>query len=108
MLSRLAPVDRLTLGFIGALVLVALGRHPHPLPIVVPATLLMIAVVATAQRASRSRLSRVVHDFFPVVTIIVVFELAGPVIAGVNPVRWDTTMAALDQRFFGELWDAWF
>jgi membrane-associated phospholipid phosphatase len=107
-LSRLAPVDRLTLGFVAALALVAIVRHPHPLPIVVPSVALMIAVVCTAERRARSWVGRVLHDFFPVATIIILFELAGPVIAEVNPARWDTTMAALDRRLFGELRDAWF
>ena len=40
--------------------------------------------------------------------MIAIFELLGPLIEAVNPVRWDATFARLDARLFGRLPAAWF
>jgi membrane-associated phospholipid phosphatase len=57
--------------------------------------------------ATRRPVWRVVHDFSSVVLLIVIFNAIGPLIEGTSAVRWDTTFAALDERWFGILPELW-
>jgi membrane-associated phospholipid phosphatase len=50
---------------------------------------------------------RVVHDFSPILTVVVIFNSLGPLIESVRPERWDATFAALDALLFGSLPDLW-
>lgn len=106
-LAALTPTDRMTLAFLAALAVVALARHPQPAPLVAAATALAAGLGAAAWARSRSRFGSLVHDFFPIVSLLVIFDLAGPLIAAANPARWDETLAVLDRRLFGALPAAW-
>jgi len=79
----------------------------HFVSLLAPITLLGGAIAIVA-RSCRSPRTRIVHDFFPVIAIIVIYELLGPIIPVVNPARWDGTFAALDARLFGQLPSVWF
>jgi membrane-associated phospholipid phosphatase len=102
----LDATDALLLAFLAGLATLTLARHVASL--LAPTALLGAAIVFVAAWSRRSQRARVVHDFLPAVAIIAIFELLGPVIAQVNPARWDTTFAALDARLFGRLPSAWF
>jgi len=102
----LVATDVLLLAFLTAVATLTLVRHVASL--LAPMALLGGAIVLVAAWSRRSQRARVVHDFFPVVATIAIFELLGPVIPAVNPARWDTTFAALDARLFGRLPSAWF
>ncbi len=104
----LAAVDRMTLGFVGALAALAFLCHARPWPLVMGLVALALAIVATARWATRSAIGRVVHDFFPIAGMITIFSLAGPVIGAANPTRWDASFATLDVRLFGAFPAAWF
>jgi membrane-associated phospholipid phosphatase len=97
--------DVLLLAFLATLAALAMGhRQPGLVP---PIALLGGAIVSMAAWARRVERVRVLHDFFPVAAVIATFELLGPVIPAVNPVRWDATFAELDVRLFGALPAAW-
>jgi membrane-associated phospholipid phosphatase len=98
--------DALILFFLGALAMVGGTRSAAWL--VSGIALLGAAIVLAAAWSRRQGWRGVVHDFLPVVAVIAIFELLGPVIDAVNPVRWDATFAALDERLFGRLPAAWF
>jgi membrane-associated phospholipid phosphatase len=104
----LAPADRLTLAFAAGLAVLALGNHPRPLPLVAVLLVLALAQLASARWATVSGCGRVVHDFFPVLCVPSMFNLAGPIIAVTNPARGDRRLAALDRELFGGVPSAWF
>lgn len=103
----LSVPDRLALLWLGAIALVAIACVARLLSIVGLAFLVATGIGAIAAWAARSRTGRIVHDFLPIATIFAVFNLVGPVVALVNPRRWDVTLAAMDQRFFGRMLHAW-
>jgi membrane-associated phospholipid phosphatase len=103
----LQPVDRLTLAFIAALGAIALARLPRPGTTVVALVVLAAAVVATAASATASRSRAFIHDFFPVVSIVCIFSLCGPLIEVASPARWDDTLAEIDRALFGTLPAVW-
>jgi membrane-associated phospholipid phosphatase len=107
-LGLLTATDRLTLAYLGGLAGLAAFGHPKPALLLVGIGLLTIAVIGTALWGARSALGRVIHDFFPVPTVICVFCLTGPVIAAVNPLVWDARFAALDRALFPGLAAAWY
>lgn len=57
--------------------------------------------------ASRRREWRVVHAFSPIVVIIVLFSILGPIIRCVRPLLWDAFFAQLDAQIFGTLAERW-
>lgn len=103
----LKAVDRMLLAAAAALAAVAAVFHPRPLPILTWLAVLALGLAAAAAAGRRSAAARAVHAFFPLPAIIVIFNLAGPLIGAANPARWDATFAAADLRFFGPLAPAW-
>jgi membrane-associated phospholipid phosphatase len=63
--------------------------------------------VAAAAAGRRFAAARAIHSFYPLPAVIVIFNLAGPLIGAANPARWDATFAAADLRVFGPLAPAW-
>ena len=99
------PSERLTTSFlVGLSALAALGtpREGRALAVLVAlaaATVLLARVEAGPLRAMR--------DYFPVVVVLGTFLVLEPVIAGVNPRRWDPFFAAWDDRWAASLVAAW-
>jgi len=52
-------------------------------------------------------LGRLVRDAMPFAVMVIVFTHLQPAIEALNPARYDTVMAALDQRWFAALVPAW-
>ena len=48
------------------------------------------------------------HAFLPLPVVVTLFNVAGPLIGVLNPMRFDATMAALDEAWFGPFVPAWF
>jgi membrane-associated phospholipid phosphatase len=106
-LSWFAPLDKMMLAFMGFLALVATFAHDEPLHFVVLLGILSILFVAAAAWARHSELGRVAHAFLPLPIVVVIFNVAGPLIGVLNPARWDATMASIDAAWFGPLVPAW-
>ena len=107
-MTELTPIDRLTLGFLSALALLTAVRHPTPLPLLGAFATLGAGILVAARWGTVARAARILHDFFPVVSVIAIFTFIGPVIAVTNPRRGDPTLATLDPRIFGQLPTLWF
>jgi hypothetical protein len=102
----LGETDVLLLAFLAGLAPLTLTRQLASL--LAPMALLAGVIVVVGAWSRQSQRARVMHDFLPVLAIIAIFELLGPIIPVVNPARWDATFAALDARLFGQLPSAWF
>lgn len=103
----LRPVDRLTLALLTAIAAIALARQPRPSATLIAIAALAAAVVVAAAGATRGKFGAFVHDFFPVVSVICIFSLCGPLIEVANPARWDGALAAVDERLFDGFVAAW-
>ena len=103
-----APVDRLMLTFIALLALVAIYVHPDSIHYLVLLALMALAFPALALWDRRSALGRVAHAFLPLPIVVTIFNVAGPLIGALNPLRFDGTMASLDASLFGPVVPAWF
>lgn len=101
------PVDRLLLGALLALSLVALATHPQPARYLAVFGALALFQLACAKLGPRSRAGDALHAFSPLVVIVGVYETVGFLVATANPTRWDAAFAALDARLFGALVPAW-
>jgi membrane-associated phospholipid phosphatase len=95
----MTPADKLLLAYLGSLV-IASARLDLPI-IDALAIAVAIGILASTWASARSRAGRVLHAFYPIVAVVGCFNLSGPVIAQLSPVRWDTELAAIDQRWFG-------
>jgi membrane-associated phospholipid phosphatase len=102
-----APLDRVMLAFIAFLALVAVYVHDGSFHYLVLLGLMAGTFVAAAFWGRRSELGRVAHAFLPLPIVVTIFNVAGPLIGAVNPMRFDATMAALDAAWFGPLVPAW-
>jgi membrane-associated phospholipid phosphatase len=98
------PSELLTLAFLAALLALALAGTPPALPSAAACAFLAACTLAVSRRAPRGSLLR---DYFPAVTVILVFMILEPVILGVNPRRWDSYFAAVDDRWFAALVMTW-
>jgi membrane-associated phospholipid phosphatase len=103
----LRAVDRMILSAVAALAAVAGLFHPRPLPIVASLAVMAVCLVAIAAAGRRFAVAHAVHAFFPLPAVIVIFNMAGPLIGAANPARWDAVFAAADLRIFGPLAPAW-
>jgi membrane-associated phospholipid phosphatase len=103
-----APLDKMMLAFIAFLALVAATVHPEPTHFLVLLALLALALTGSALWGRRSELGRVAHAFLPLPVVVTLFNVAGPLIGVLNPMRFDATMAALDASWFGPFVPAWF
>ncbi|HKA15790.1 MAG TPA: phosphatase PAP2 family protein [Myxococcota bacterium] len=105
--TSLGATDRIALAY--AIVLAALAAicRVRPPALLLAISLFVAGVVAVARLASVSRAGRVVHDFAPIAFVIALFGFSAPVVAAVNPTRWDARLAALDRAWFGALPALW-
>jgi membrane-associated phospholipid phosphatase len=103
-----APLDKMMLAFIAFLALVAATVHPEPTHFLVLLALLALALTGSAVWGRRSELGRVAHAFLPLPVVVTLFNVAGPLIGVLNPMRLDANMAALDESWFGAFVPAWF
>jgi membrane-associated phospholipid phosphatase len=106
--SAVRPVDRLLLAYLVALAALAAARVPSPLPLLGMIGFVALALVGAAVLRGRSAVAHWVHDYFPIVGVLAGFSLSGPVIAAVNPERFDATFAAWDHALFGAVAAHWF
>jgi len=106
-LAWLAPIDRMMLAFIAFLAVVAAIAYPAPVPILVTLAVAALLFFATAPWGRHSELGRVTHSFLPLPVVVTLFNVAGPLIGALNPVRWDPMMATIDAQVFGALVPAW-
>jgi membrane-associated phospholipid phosphatase len=104
--SGLNAADHLLLGYLAAVWLASLWLH-NPLLYQGAATGLAATIVIIAYLGTRSLFIRIVHDFDPIVVILVCFSLAGRLAAELNPARWDERLAGIDHRWFGPVDAAW-
>jgi membrane-associated phospholipid phosphatase len=95
------------LAFIAAMAAVAVLAHPEPLHFLVLLAILALAFVVAAWWGQRSELGRVAHAFLPLPIVVTIFNVAGPLIGVANSLRFDETMARIDQQWFGPLVPAW-
>lgn len=103
--GRLLPVDRLLLGSIALLLVLGACFLPGPLPFVGMLLGTAAMLVGAATWSEHSRVGRVVHAFIALPVVIILFTVIGPLIAKLNPLRWDAVWEALDRGIFGNL--AW-
>ncbi len=104
--SRFTAVDRISVGFLGALFVASIACENVGISF---AVLWIVGIIwALARlRAGGPRWLQLAHDFLPVAVIPVVFNLLAPVIPCVNPVLWDPSFAELDARFFQWISESW-
>jgi membrane-associated phospholipid phosphatase len=95
------------LTFIAFLALVAAFAHPEPAHFLVLLAIMAAAFLVAAAWGRHSELGRVAHGFLPLPIVITIFNVAGPLIGILNPLRYDATMAAIDATWFGPLVPAW-
>ncbi len=93
--------------FIAFLALVAVTVHPEPTHFLVLLGLLAAAFLVAAAWGRHSDLGRVAHGFLPLPIVVTIFNVAGPLIGVLNPMRYDATMAGIDASWFGPLVPAW-
>ncbi len=105
--AGLWAVDRLLLAALAVLAVLAGTFHPHPLPYLLVFGALALFLWASAKLGPRSRAGDALHAFAPLVVIVGIFETVGFVVGVINPTRWDVFLAALDDRLFGSLVEAW-
>ena len=101
------PVDRLLMGALAALALLALAAQPRPAPALLLFGGLALFVLAGARLGPATRQGSFVHAFAPLAVVVGIYESVGFLAGALNPTRWDATFAALDQRLFGSLVPAW-
>jgi membrane-associated phospholipid phosphatase len=99
------PSERLTASFLVALAALAWAGTPRN-PLALAVFLALAAATVLLARAQAGPL-RAVRDYFPVAVVTAVFLVLEPVIAGVNPRRWDAFFAAWDARWLGVLVPTW-
>jgi len=105
--AALSATDRIALLYLAGLAALAVATHPQPSSILLSIAAIAAAILGAARAAARSPRGRLVHDFLPVLLVIAIFSVSGPVIATANPSRWDARLAALDRTLFGSLPEAW-
>jgi membrane-associated phospholipid phosphatase len=106
-LSWFSPLDKMMLTFMAFLAVVAAFAHDEPLHFLVLLGILAVLFVAAAIWGRHSELGRVAHAFLPLPVVVIIFNVAGPLIGVLNPNRWDATMASVDAAWFGPLVPAW-
>jgi membrane-associated phospholipid phosphatase len=95
------------LSFIAFLAVVSAAVHPESLHYLVLLGIMAVCFVAVAFWGRVSELGRVAHAFLPLPIVVTIFNVAGPLIGELNPLRFDATMAAADLNWFGSFVPAW-
>lgn len=103
----LSALDVLTLAVVGGLVSAGTICAGHLTWTSVLLLVLGSGIVVLARLAERTRRAQVIHDFYPVISVPVVFNTLGPVIDCINPHRWDDFFGRVDNMFLYELATAW-
>jgi membrane-associated phospholipid phosphatase len=99
------PSERLTASFlVGLSALAALGTPRNGLAL---AALLALAAATVLLARAEAGFRRALRDYFPVAVVLTTFLVLEPVIAGVNPRRWDAFFAAFDDRWLRPLVLSW-
>lgn len=99
------PSERLTCTVLLALALAAAGGAGRP-DLVLLYLGLGAGTVALARR-SGSRAAASLRFWYPVAVVVLVYLTLEPVIAGVNPRRWDAFFSAFDDRWLPGVVPAW-
>jgi membrane-associated phospholipid phosphatase len=103
--GSLGPTDRIIVAY--ALSLSVIGALNGARTSLVVIAILLVVMLALASAARCSRTLAVVHDFSPIVFILLLYGLTLPIITVANPARWDGALLALDRRWFSALHAAW-
>ena len=104
--SALRPSERLTaLVLTGLLVLALLVRPGGWILRTVGFVGLLLGLVLLGQ--ARQRRGSLLRDFAPVAMVLLVYLMLQPLVAAVNPGRWDAALAAFDGHWFGRLVSTW-
>ncbi|MFL5395798.1 MAG: phosphatase PAP2 family protein [Myxococcales bacterium] len=104
---RATPVDRLLVGFLTALAVVAAVFVPDPWASIAVLAAMLGGILLSAWLRNRFPRLEVVHAFLPVPILAWLVNLVGPIVKHVNSARWDATLAAIDGRFLGPVALAW-
>ena len=101
----LRPSERLTGVALAGLLALTLLLRPEGW---VPRALFFAALPLLGMGLARAgRGPALLRDFLPVVAVLGSYLLLQPLVAAVNPVRWDHALAAADRRWFAALAVAW-
>ncbi len=106
MRTRLNPADRLTLFFIGMLAATVLLNTPSIASwpqIILKYALLALAVIALAalkERYSGKGFFRLLHAFFPIIAVVVIFNSLGDIIPLVRSRYYDDVLIRVDHLLF--------
>jgi len=85
----------------------ALARQPEAVSRLVALLALLGAVLALSRTGARDGPLGLARDFAPVAIVVTIFMLLQPIIAALNPARYDAVLAAADARWFAPLGSAW-
>ena len=102
-----APLDRMMLTFIAFLAVVAIYAHPESVHYLVLLGIMAAAFLVAALWGRVSELGRVAHAFMPLPIVVTIFNVAGPLIGELNPLRFDGTMATFDATWLGPVVPTW-
>ncbi|TMA28511.1 MAG: phosphatase PAP2 family protein [Deltaproteobacteria bacterium] len=103
----MTPIDQLLLGFLGVIAAVTAIYVPGPGPLLLEEAAMAASVVVAARLRARSRTLDFLHAFLPVPLLGMLINLIGPVIAQMNPARWDVQLASVDRQLFGRMASGW-
>ncbi|BDU68632.1 hypothetical protein GETHOR_07330 [Geothrix oryzae] len=104
--SALRPSERLTVLVLTILLALTLLARPDGW-LLRAFTFAGLLVLSLGLGRARRQAVHLLRDFVPVLVVLLVFLLLQPLVVAVNDHRWDATLAALDQRWFGSLAVAW-
>ncbi len=105
--SSLRPSEKLTALVLASLLGLALLARPEGWGLrvaVFGALLLATLALSGVPRTHRMALAR---DVAPVIMVLGVYLLLQPLVAAVNPIRWDAALAAVDARWFRSVASSW-
>jgi len=104
LLEVLRPVDALIAAFallLNAIILAFVGRIDASAALVTLNTLSVAGIIVAARLAESSRFFRILHDWFPVPAIFLVFKEMHVIIQSLARPDWDPLLILLDRMIFG-------
>ena len=101
--SLLQPSERLTAGALACLLALTLAARPAGWGLRAGAFAIMLLAILWLGSPRQPAWYRWVRDFTPVAVVLAVFLLLNPLVATLNPRRWDAALVAVDQRQFRQL-----